>query len=60
MEKYSYDITISADSKQRANQKMQALAMLARKLKTNELVKLANVVQNDPLKTKIAKKALGL
>ena len=60
MEKYSYDITISAASKQEANQKMHALATLARKLNTKELVKLADVVQNDPLKTKIAKKALGL
>ena len=60
MDKYSYDITISAASKQEANQKIQALATLARKLNATELGKLADVVQNDPLKTKIAKSALGL
>ena len=60
MDKYSYEITISAASKQEANLKMQALATLARKLNATELSKLAEVVTNDPIKTKIAKRALGL
>jgi hypothetical protein len=30
------------------------------KLKANEITRLADVVQNDPLKTAFAKKALGL
>ena len=60
MNKFSYDMTFSAASQSEADQKIQALATLARKLNARELAKLADVVQHDPLKTKIAKKALGL
>ena len=60
MNKFCYDINLSATSRSEADQKIQALATLARKLNAKELVKLADVVKNDPLKTKIAKKALGL
>ncbi len=60
MKKYSYDMTIGAASQPEADRKIHALAILCRKLNTQELEKLADVVQHDPLKTKIAKKALGL
>ena len=60
MYRYSFDMTLSATSMEEANQKMQALATLARKLNATELSKLAEVVTNDPIKTKIAKRALGL
>jgi hypothetical protein len=33
---------------------------LMQKLKAREIAKLADVVKNDPIKTSIAKKALGL
>ena len=60
MYRYSFDMTLSATSMEEANLKMQALATLARKLNATELSKLAEVVTNDPIKTRIAKKALGL
>ncbi|MEM6771709.1 MAG: hypothetical protein AAF597_14085 [Bacteroidota bacterium] len=60
MNKYPYEITLSATTKSEATEKMHALAVLARKLTARELNKLANVVENDPVKTMIAKRALGL
>lgn len=60
MKKYSYDISIEAASEAEADAKMKALSVLAKKLNTKELLKLADIVQNDPIKTAIAKKALGV
>jgi hypothetical protein len=60
MNKYSFDITIEATSPQEAEAKLKAASVLMQKLKVNELSKLADVVKNDPLKTAIAKKAMGL
>ena len=60
MKKYSYDISIEAASEAEADAKMKALSVLAKKLTTKELLKLADIVQNDPVKTAIAKKALGV
>lgn len=60
MKKYNYDITIEASNENEADTKMGALTTLAAKLKANELAKLANVVKNDPVKTTLAKKYLGL
>ncbi len=57
---YSYDMNIQAASETEADNKMRSLTALAKKLKANELAKLADVVQNDPVKTAFAKKALGL
>lgn len=60
MNKYSFDITIEATSPQEAETKLKAASILMQKLKVNELSKLADVVKNDPIKTAIAKKAMGL
>jgi hypothetical protein len=60
MKKFNYDISIEAASESEADAKMNALSVLAKKLNTKELIKLADIVQNDPVKTAIAKKALGV
>jgi hypothetical protein len=60
MNKYSFDISIEAASQQDAITKLQAATVLMERLKPNELKKLAEVVKNDPIKTTLAKKALGL
>ncbi len=60
MKKFNYDISIEAASEAEADAKMKALSVLAKKLQTKELLKLADIVQNDPVKTAIAKKALGV
>lgn len=60
MSKYTYEINISASSEQEADTKMKALTVLASKLKSAELDKLADIVKNDPIKTAMAKKALGV
>lgn len=60
MNKFSYDITIEATSQEEAVIKLKAASVLMQKLKPNEINRLAEVVKNDPVKTAIAKKALGL
>lgn len=60
MKKFNYDISIEAASEAEADAKMKALSVLAKKLNTKELLKLADIVQNDPVKTALAKKALGV
>ena len=60
MKKFSYDITIEAATETEADAKMKSLTTIAKKLNTKELAKLADIVQNDPVKTALAKKALGV
>jgi hypothetical protein len=60
MKKYHYDISIEAKDETEANAKMAAITTLASKLKANELSKLAHVIKNDPVKTALAKKYLGV
>lgn len=60
MPKFSYKIDISAASEKEAITKMKALTVLASKLKDTELNKLADIIQNDPIKTAMAKTALGV
>ncbi len=60
MEKYSYTITIEAASDSEAQTKLSAASVLMQKLRPHEIKKLAEVVKNDPVKTAIAKRALGL
>ena len=60
MKKFNYDISIEASSEDEAQQKMIALTTLASKLKVHELTKLAHVIKNDPVKTALAKKYLGV
>lgn len=60
MKKYSYTIQIEADLEKDADTKMKALIVLASKLSAKELEKLADIIKNDPIKTAMAKKALGV
>lgn len=60
MQKFTYDITIEANSEAEADTIMRAVTVLVKKLKPNELAKLSHIVQNDPIKTAMAKKALGV
>jgi len=60
MKKYHYDISIEASSETEADGKMTALTTLAQKLSPKELTKLAQIVKNDPIKTAMAKKYLGV
>lgn len=60
MKKYHYTMTIDAQVEKDADEKMQALIILASKLSAKELSGLAHVVKTDPTKTALAKKYLGL
>jgi hypothetical protein len=60
MKKYSYTIQIAATTEKEANTKMSALSVLASKLSAKELYKLADIIKNDPVKTAMAKQALGV
>lgn len=60
MNKYSFEITIEAQTQGDAEVKLQSATVLMQKLKGREIAKLADVVKNDPVKTAIAKRALGL
>lgn len=60
MNKYQYDITIEAKSETESDAKMTALTTLASKLSQKELTKLAYTIMNDPIKTALAKKYLGV
>ncbi|HVD99528.1 MAG TPA: hypothetical protein VNB90_15070 [Cytophagaceae bacterium] len=59
MSKNSFKITIEAPTEQEALQKLQAAVILIEKLKTAEIRKLADIVKNDPVKTALARQALG-
>lgn len=60
MNKHSFKVNIEAPSEQEALDKLKAAVILMEKLKTVEIKKLADIVKNDPIKTAIARKALGL
>lgn len=60
MQKYSYEIVVEAPTEKDADTKMKALTVLASKLTAKELEKLAHIVKTDPVKTAMAKKALGV
>lgn len=60
MSKFSFDIAIEAPTHQEAEAKLKAASLLMQKLKANEITRLAEVVRNDPVKTALAKRALGL
>lgn len=60
MKKFEFDITLQAKTEAEAESKMNALVALAQSLSVKELEKLAWIVQNDPVKTAMAKKALGV
>jgi hypothetical protein len=58
--KYTFEISIEASTQEEASVKIQAASTLMQKLSAREISKLAEVVKNDPVKTTLAKKALGL
>lgn len=60
MNRYNYTITITAKTEAEAVEKMKALTVLASKLTSKELAKLAHIVQHDPVKTAMAKTYLGV
>lgn len=60
MQKFTYKIEIAAKTESEAIIKMKALTVLAAKLNANELDKLADIIKNDPIKTAMAKSALGV
>ena len=60
MTKFSYELEIAACKESEAETKINALTVLASKLSAKELDKLAHIVKNDPVKTAMAKQALGV
>lgn len=60
MKKHKFEISIEAASEQDAISKLKGATVLMQKLSATEIQKLADVVKNDPAKTAMAKKALGL
>jgi len=60
MPKFSYKMEIAAKTENEAMTKMKALTVLASKLNEKELDKLADIIKNDPIKTAMAKSALGV
>jgi hypothetical protein len=60
MSKYTYEMAIEATKESEAETKMKALTVLASKLTAKELEKLAYIVKHDPVKTAMAKSALGV
>ena len=60
MTTFNYEINIEATTEAEADTKMKAITVLVKKLKSTELAKLAHIVQNDPIKTAMAKRALGV
>jgi hypothetical protein len=60
MKSYKYQVTLEEKTETEADAKIEALTVLAKKLTVKELSKLAHVIKNDPIKTALAKKYLGV
>ncbi len=60
MPKFNYDIIIESPTELEADKKMKAISVLASKLSTKELEKMAYIIKNDPAKLAMAKSALGV
>jgi hypothetical protein len=60
MNEFTYEVDIKAKTKEEATEKMKAICTLLDKLNEKELSKLAYIVKHDPVKTKMAKMALGV
>lgn len=54
------DVPLQATTQAEAAEKLRYALVLTRNFKPHELRRLAEVVEKDPLKVAIAKKALGL
>ena len=60
MPKFSYTISLEASVEAEAIQKMKAATTLFKHLSAKELARLAEVVEKEPMKVKMAKGFLGL
>ena len=60
MAKFTYNFSIEAPTEKEAETKMKGLTTLASKLSVKEIDRLADIVKNDPVKTAMAKAALGM
>ena len=60
MKSYTYKISLEEKTETDADAKVEALTVLAKKLSTKELTKLAHVIKTDPAKTALAKQYLGV
>jgi hypothetical protein len=60
MKSYTYKITLEEKSEADADAKVDAMAVLVKKLDASELTKLAHIVKTDPVKTALAKQYLGV
>jgi hypothetical protein len=59
-QKYNYNVALEAETEAEAIQKMKAATSLIKHLSTRELTRLAEVVEKEPGKVKVAKSFLGL
>ncbi len=57
---YNFDVSISAPSQGEAAEKLKYAMVFIKKFTTTELKRFAEVVEKEPAKTALAKKALGL
>jgi hypothetical protein len=57
---FQFKITIQASSEQQAKAKMQAHAALEQKLAAPELIRLGEIVTQEPDKLQLAKQYLGV
>lgn len=60
MTTFKFEVSVEATSKEEAQSKMKSICDLLKKLNEKELGKLAHIVMNDPVKTALAKRALGV
>ncbi len=60
MKPYKYQVTLEEKSERDADEKINAMTVLAKKLSVKELSGLARIVKTDPVKTALAKKYLGV
>jgi hypothetical protein len=60
MKPFTYKINVHATDSEEAEKKLLAVCALLDNLSEKEISKLAYIVKNDPVKTKMAKIALGV
>ncbi|MCU0430713.1 MAG: hypothetical protein MUF42_12180 [Cytophagaceae bacterium] len=60
MAKFTFEVSIESPGEKDAIEKLKAATTLMQKLQVHELSRLADIVKNDPVKTNLAKRALGL
>ena len=57
---YPFHLKLEAATQEEADLKAKAVGIMLKKLKAKELAKLADILENDPITTYMAKKKLGL